>query len=454
MVPTTRIATGLYPAHRFSQISCVEPSLIRLRKRPCHHAYDSDEPSLQPITVRSISWSHPTPVTRTLKTSNCTMSEIVSMKRTLSYANGWAAEIVYKIAAADVPAHVAAHYLDTYPGASGLTVAQIDDEPWMEGDVVQSSGLSQTRKLSYHFALAYLDVPWPDAIPRPGYAAGTTLRLSVRFSGQYVTLPNHALKSTTTYTPSSNPDGSPYTGGPIEKPVDAAATATLLVPILDYLVEWDRVTDLSALDFSAYVGQVNSSSFMGCDAGDAAVRGRVHRSGLRAQSGRAVLLQGAGLFQEAGDHLQRRLRRLEPSDLRPAVQPRPRRGADQRRHAALCGHGFHELFPRIDRPRRMGQRKSRKEIRMSRHSVLIRSHFSRRPPPKPPSHVHTVPTFPSRHAGLPDRTQLAPRRRAGTGRGGEGRAGGRFPEARSRPSPGRAGCRSTRPIFPGWPCSR
>ncbi len=194
------------------------------------------------------------------------MSEIVSMKRTLSYANGWAAEIVYKIDAADVPAHVAAHYLDSFPGTDSLTVSQIVDEPWMEGDVVQTSGLSQTRKLTYYFALAYLDVPWPDAIPRPDYTAGTTLRLSVRFSGQYVTLPNHALKSTTTYTPSSNPDGSPYTGGPIEKPVDAVATAALLVPILDYIVEWDRVTDLTALDFSGYVGQVNSISFMGCDA--------------------------------------------------------------------------------------------------------------------------------------------------------------------------------------------
>ena len=37
------------------------------------------------------------------------------------------------------------------------------------------------------------------------------------------------------------------------------------MPIFDYLVEWDRVTDLSTLDFSAYVGQVNSIEFMGCD---------------------------------------------------------------------------------------------------------------------------------------------------------------------------------------------
>ena len=113
-----------------------------------------------------------------------------------------------------MPAHIAAHYLDTFPGTDALTVSQIVDEPWMEGDVVQSDGLSQTRKLTYQFALAYLDVPWPDAIPRPVYAAGTTLRLSVRHSGQYVTLPSHALRSTTTYTPASNPDGSPYTGGP------------------------------------------------------------------------------------------------------------------------------------------------------------------------------------------------------------------------------------------------
>lgn len=116
---------------------------------------------------------------------------LVSMKRTLSYANGWAAEMVYCLAG-DVNAHIAANYLNDYPGTDGLSVAQISDEPWMDGDVVQPSGMSNARKLTYSFALDYIDVPWPDSIPRPSYLAGTTLRLEARFSGQFLTLPARA----------------------------------------------------------------------------------------------------------------------------------------------------------------------------------------------------------------------------------------------------------------------
>ena len=192
---------------------------------------------------------------------------LVSMHRTLSYANGWQAEMVYCLAQSDVDAHIAAHYLDAYPGTNGLHVAQIADEPWMDGDVVQASGMSQARKLTYSFALDYLDVPWPDAIPRPDYLNGTTLRLETKFSGQFLTLPARALQSQGSYTPSSNPDGSPYTGPPITPPPPPPnSNNRLLIPLADYLVEWDRVQDLTALDYSGCVGCVNEATFLGCEA--------------------------------------------------------------------------------------------------------------------------------------------------------------------------------------------
>jgi hypothetical protein len=192
---------------------------------------------------------------------------LVSMKRTLSYANGWAAEMVYCMAQADVDAHIAANYLSAYPGTAYLHVAHINDEPWMEGDVVQTSGMSNARKLTYSFALDYLAVPWPDNIPRPDYLTGTTLRLEARFSGQFLTLPARALQSSGTYTPTSNPDGSPYTGGPITPPPPPPnSNNRLLIPLVDYLVEWDRVQDLGALDFDDEIGCVNESAFMGCEA--------------------------------------------------------------------------------------------------------------------------------------------------------------------------------------------
>ena len=190
---------------------------------------------------------------------------LVSMKRTLSYANGWAAEMVYCLAQSDVDAHIAANYLNDYPGTDGLSVAQIIDEPWMDGDVVQPSGMSNARKLTYSFALDYIDVPWPDSIPRPSYLAGTTLRLEARFSGQFLTLPARALQSSGSYTPTSNSDGSPYTGPPITPPPPPPnSNNRVLIPLIDYLVEWDRVQDLSALDWDGQIGCVNQAEFMGC----------------------------------------------------------------------------------------------------------------------------------------------------------------------------------------------
>ena len=189
------------------------------------------------------------------------------MKRTLSYANGWAAEMVYCLDSGDVDAHVAANYLMAYPGQNYLHVAQITDEPWMEGDSVDSSGMSANRKLTYFFALDYLqNVPWPDAVPKPALAAGTTLKLEMRFSGQFLTLPARAFQSASTYTPSENPDGSPYTGPPITPPPPPPnSNNRILIPLRDYVVEWDRVQDMSALNFSGLVGEVNAVAFLGCN---------------------------------------------------------------------------------------------------------------------------------------------------------------------------------------------
>jgi hypothetical protein len=191
---------------------------------------------------------------------------LASMKRTLSYANGWAAEMVYCLPSNQVIAHIAANYLLAFPGTTNLHVSQIVDEPWMDGDCVDSTGMSDSRKLTYSFALDYLDVPWPSLITRPAYLEGTTLRLEARFSGQFLTLPARALQSGSSYTPSTNPDGSPYVGPPITPPPPPPnSNNRILIPLIDYLVEWDRVQDLSALDWDGEIGYVNATTFLGCE---------------------------------------------------------------------------------------------------------------------------------------------------------------------------------------------
>src|SRR5580658_6782473 len=102
---------------------------------------------------------------------------IVSRKRTWSYSSGWSGEIVCCVKVEDVLQHVQDHWNSTYPEVSDdddsedgptdpLSVIDIKDEPWMDGDVIQSDddsadgtgGLSNNRKLTYAFGLTYLDV--------------------------------------------------------------------------------------------------------------------------------------------------------------------------------------------------------------------------------------------------------------------------------------------------------
>jgi hypothetical protein len=188
------------------------------------------------------------------------------MRRTLSYANGWSAEMVYCLPASQVNAHIAANCLAAYPGQEFLHVAQIADEPWMDGDVVEFSGISSNRKLTYGFALDYLSVPWPSHITKPSQLGGTTLRLEAKFSGQFLTLPARALRSGGTFTPTSNSDGSPYIGPPITPPPPPPnSNNRILIPLVDFVVEWDRIQDMSVLDWDGEIGRVNRADFMGCE---------------------------------------------------------------------------------------------------------------------------------------------------------------------------------------------
>ncbi len=174
---------------------------------------------------------------------------IVSIHNEYSYATGWTARMVYCLPASEVAAFIEANYLAEYTASVKMAVVRITDEPWMEGDVVLSAGTSQTRRVTLHFAVVYLDVPWPDNITRPDYATGTTLKLHVRYASEYMPLKGRSLK----------PSTGPAPGMDVQE--------SILICQNEYNVEWDRVEDTSDLDFSDLVGCVNSDDFMGCSAG-------------------------------------------------------------------------------------------------------------------------------------------------------------------------------------------
>jgi hypothetical protein len=131
-----------------------------------------------------------------------------------------------------------------------MQVVAISDEPWMEGDVLNpATGYSNSRRVTLHFAIVYLNVPWPASISRPSSAAGTTLKLKTRFGGQYQPLPPAAIQPA---------------AGPVPGPNTQQA---VYYALNEYNVEWDRVIAAAVPDFTGYAGAVNSDSFMGCDPG-------------------------------------------------------------------------------------------------------------------------------------------------------------------------------------------
>jgi len=190
---------------------------------------------------------------------------VKSQTRTWSYANGWQAEQVFCLpflggfsisgtsnvdgTYTGVDNFITSNYAVFFPGSDLLQVTHIKDEPWMEHDVVLSDGMSQSRKVTFSYSIVYLDVPWPDNINQPDFAAGTTLKLRTRYAAQHILLPPSAI------TPASGPNA-----GPGSRP-------TLLCCLTDYEITWDRVQDLGDLDFNDLIGRVNDSDFF--TAGDA-----------------------------------------------------------------------------------------------------------------------------------------------------------------------------------------
>lgn len=192
----------------------------------------------------------------TLRSRDLSTLQIVSLKRDLSYANGWGGTMVGIGNVDAVMGWIGAEYLADWPGVSGLSPSQITDEPWMEGDVVGVDGYSQARKLTVNYALDYLDVAWPGNIPRPVYGMGTTLKLKVKSSGRWATYNGPAVQVL-------NSDGTPNTNSP----TDQNTKINKYFALRDYTIEWDRVQNLDAMEFDPYISCVNSDSFLGCSPG-------------------------------------------------------------------------------------------------------------------------------------------------------------------------------------------
>ena len=155
--------------------------------------------------------------------------------------------------AAEAAALIAGNYLDEYAASTNMAVVDITDEPWFAGDTGDvldpATGLSESRRVIVKFAIVFLDFPWPTPITRPSYASGTTLKLHATYGGHLQPLAPRSIK------PASGPNAGPNT------------QLSIYEVLNEFHIEWDRVTDLDDLDFSGYIGAVNTDDFLGVPAG-------------------------------------------------------------------------------------------------------------------------------------------------------------------------------------------
>ena len=67
-------------------------------------------------------------------------------------------------------------------------------------------------------------------------------------------------------TPSSNPDGTPYTEDPKDMHTDEDAPMTILLPTAEHQFTWKSVINPPFSSIYSNIGKVNKGGFLGCDA--------------------------------------------------------------------------------------------------------------------------------------------------------------------------------------------
>ncbi len=167
-----------------------------------------------------------------------------------------------KIPGAESANFIAANAMTPFPGTSILRPQQIA-EAALDGSPLDVNSTPDWVIQTWTYGIDFLDIPWPDEIQRPDYLSGTTLKLKVKASGQFLTLPAKAFQTSSTST--THPDGS--TGGAEPTSPPPGANCRIIIPTVDYEVEWDRIP-LSGghYSFGPCIGAVNQSTFMSTEA--------------------------------------------------------------------------------------------------------------------------------------------------------------------------------------------
>ena len=198
--------------------------------------------------------------------------QCISVNRELSVSNGWASTVVLKGTVPEVEAWIADNYDKPLPSNRYLFPVQMNDDPWMDGDKVDASGLSISRRLTVTYGLMYYDlVPWPSYLTRPSHPKGTTLSFRTRFSGQFLTLPGKAFTVSRDDPKRVSHIKDPVTGrmidNPVPSPLSVNSNTRIMIPLVDFVIEWGQITNVDSVNFAEFEGCVNEQEFLGCEPG-------------------------------------------------------------------------------------------------------------------------------------------------------------------------------------------
>jgi hypothetical protein len=153
-----------------------------------------------------------------------------------------------------------------------LSVNTYNRRPGVSG----ASDLTPRALVTVHYGLDQFNRTWPSNITKPTIKAGTMLRMSVRTSGQFLTLPGRATTLSATSLEStldqgqgsSSAQGSGSGGSGSTIPGLPDMGLRMLICIQDIKLEWYYVpSTVDISEFDLLIGHVNDSEFVGGAAG-------------------------------------------------------------------------------------------------------------------------------------------------------------------------------------------
>lgn len=155
--------------------------------------------------------------------------------------------------------HMRAQGITAEPFSPDLPPSGVVTDPKSQIVVYAQNG-GKVALIRVSYGPVFYNKTWPTDVPKPSFRAGTQIRLRMRASGQFVTIPGRMML----WSSGSGSPGEEEAANAIPTPPDL--NARLINVMKEINVQWDFVDDppLDALDEK--LGHVFDAEFFGCPA--------------------------------------------------------------------------------------------------------------------------------------------------------------------------------------------